>query len=281
MPEGDIVARAARTLDGVLAGRRLVRAQLRWGSLGSVDLVGARVVENVSRGKHLLTRLDDGRTLHTHLRMEGRWRVLEAGSRSRLERSSDVRCLLATTEHVCLGLQLGMMHVVPTRDERRLVGHLGPDLLDPSLDVADAGRRLRSQGGRPIGEVLLDQRVVAGAGTIYVAETLWRLRIHPLAPAGSLGSGADDVVATAAALLARSVAAPHPTATGYGSRGGGSSPGGSGGLPQLSTYVHGREGRACLRCADAIAVLRVGRPPQDRPAFYCPTCQPDASVPRP
>ena len=79
MPEGDIVARTARRLDLALAGRVLVRGELRWPDLGGTDLTGAAVVRNVPVGKHLLTRLEDGRTLHTHLRMEGRWRLFRTG----------------------------------------------------------------------------------------------------------------------------------------------------------------------------------------------------------
>ena len=289
MPEGDIVARAARRLDEVLAGRVLTCAELRWPTLGAADLVGVTVLENVSRGKHLLTRFDDGRTLRTHLRMDGSWRihdvrVLAAGRHP--ERNSDVRCVLRTDTHLVLGRLLGMMDLVATRDEHTLVGHLGPDLLDPDLDVAAAAQRIRAQGARPIGAVLLDQRVVAGIGTIYLAETLWRCRIHPEQPAGSLGALADDVVATAAALLGRSAASATPTATGYTASGfagfadttvgareiAGFGPAGEG--QGRGTYIHGREGKACPRCGAPIARLEVGPPTQRRPAYFCSRCQP-------
>ena len=64
MPEGDIALRVARRLDAALAGQQLVRGELRWGELGGIDLAGAVVLDNQALGKHLLTRLADGRTLH-------------------------------------------------------------------------------------------------------------------------------------------------------------------------------------------------------------------------
>lgn len=312
MPEGDIVQRVARRFTELLTGHGLIRGELRWPSLGAADLAGARIVETMSVGKHLLTRLDDGRTLRTHLRMDGYWRIhptaaidapsaaagglrsaplapvaagpadssggkstRPAGARRapRPDRAPSVRCVLATAEWTFLGHHLGKMNLVRTSREADLIGHLGPDLLDPALNVPAAAARILAQGYRPIGEVLLDQTVVCGAGTIYLAETLWRLHINPWDPAGALGQYAGDIVATAAALLARSVAAPTPTATGrtnaVPTRGQLTD-----GAATLDTYVHGREGRGCLRCGNPIAVGEVGPPTMRRPAFYCPACQP-------
>ena len=75
MPEGDTVWRTATRLHQALAGQRLTGAELRWGALIDLDLVGATTTEVRSRGKHLLHRLDTGLTIHSHLRMEGQWRV--------------------------------------------------------------------------------------------------------------------------------------------------------------------------------------------------------------
>ena len=261
MPEGDIVLRVARRLDAALAGQVLTRGELRWGELGGTDLAGAVVVGNVPVGKHLLTRLADGRTLHTHLRMDGHWRIAAAGQERGADRSWRVRVVLGTHRWTCLGRELGMVDLVATRDEQRLVGHLGPDLLADDVDLDLCGQRVRAGGERPVGAVLLDQRVVCGIGTIYLAESLWAHRIHPLRPAREV-SEAHEVCATVRRLMLRSADAPLPTATGHGERG-------------RTTHVHGREGRACRRCGTPIAVVEVGPPGQLRPAFFCPTCQPD------
>ena len=263
MPEGDSVVRVARRLDAALAGQVLVRGELRWPNLGGTDLSGALVVGNATHGKHLLTRLADGRTLHTHLRMEGRWRVvstadLAPGGRSRADRSPQVRAVLATARWTCLGVDLGMMDLVPTRDERLVIGHLGPDVLAPDLDVTAAAERILAQGPRGIGEVLLDQSVVAGLGTIYMTETLWAHRVWPWAAAGELGSTAADLVSTARRLMLRSVAARTPTATGDVRR---------------TSNVYGRERRSCPRCGARVVRSEVGAAPTARQVFYCPVCQ--------
>src|SRR5258708_19244540 len=78
MPEGDTVWRAARRLDEALAGRVFTRSDFRVPRFATTDLTGRAVAENVSRGKHLLTRVDGGLTVHTHLRMDGSWRIRPA-----------------------------------------------------------------------------------------------------------------------------------------------------------------------------------------------------------
>ena len=80
MPEGDVLRRTANRFELAFAGRTLVRSDLRWPSAATVDLVGRTVLETVSYGKHLLTRFDHGWTLHTHLRMDGYWRIWRTGT---------------------------------------------------------------------------------------------------------------------------------------------------------------------------------------------------------
>jgi len=259
VPEGDIVLRVARRLDAALAGERLVRGELRWGELGGTDLAGAVVLGNEPVGKHLLTRLDDGRTLHSHLRMEGSWWIARAGDERGADRSHRVRAVLGTARWTCIGRSLGMLDLVRTRDEHLVVGHLGPDLLADGVDLEECGRRVRAQGDRPIGAVLLDQTVVAGIGTLYLAESLWAHRVNPLRPARNV---TEPVCGTARALMLRSADAPLPTATGE-----------SG--PGRTSHVHGRERLPCRRCGTPITVVEVGPPGKLRPAFFCPHCQPD------
>ena len=263
MPEGDIVLRVARRLDAALAGQVLVRGELRWPDLGGVDLAGVGVVGHGTYGKHLLTRLGDGRTLHTHLRMEGRWRLvrtweLTAGA-GRADRSPQVRAVLAAERWTCLGIDLGMMDLLRTRDEEGFLAHLGPDVLAPDVDLTEAAARILAQGDRGIGEVLLDQTVVAGLGTIYMAETLWAHRVWPWRPAGTLGDTAGELATTARRLMLRSARARTPTATGDARR---------------RTNVHGRERQPCSRCGTPVARAEVGRAPTARSAYYCPSCQP-------
>ena len=96
MPEGDTVWLAARNLDAALAGQTLTRTDLRVPQLATTDLTGRRVLEVAPRGKHLLTRIEGGLTLHTHFRMEGSWHLYRPDQRWRGGPESDVRVVLET-----------------------------------------------------------------------------------------------------------------------------------------------------------------------------------------
>ena len=147
MPEGDTVWRTANRLHQALAGQPLATWDLRWGELATTDLVGATTVEVVSRGKHILQRLDAGVTLHSHLRMEGQWRIEDAqklGSRQRA--NPQIRALVATERWAALGLRLGMLNLLPTGQEHTVVGHLGPDVLGHDWDAGRAVANLHAAG---------------------------------------------------------------------------------------------------------------------------------------
>ena len=260
MPEGDILRLTAERLDAALRGVPLVRSELRWPSAGGAYLVGATVTSCVSYGKHLLTRFDDGRTLHTHLRMDGYWRVHRTGSGPAQARAVAVRAVLATPAWTCVGWHLGMLDLVRTQDEQTVLGHLGPDVLAADFaeeGVADGVRRLAEQGDRPLCEALLDQRVVAGLGTIWMAESLFARRLWPWTPTSALDDDARrDLLLTARTLMGRSV-----------------SVGRSRGPQGVERRVHGRNRRPCTRCGTPITVGQANRPPYDRPVFWCPSCQ--------
>ena len=263
MPEGDTVRRTARTMEQALTGRPLVHAELRWPSAVGVDLTGRTVLSTRSYGKHLLTRFDDDRTLHTHLRMEGSWAIARTGTPAARGRGPYIRAVLGNAVWTAVGDRLGMLDVVPTRDEPTLIGHLGPDILDdafPDEGLPEALRRMQARAGTPIAEVLLDQTVVAGIGTIWTAEPLFLLRIWPWTPADEVSDPAG-LLMTTRGLMARSVSSTSgPTVTGERGRG-------------LTNYVHSRMGRPCRRCGTPIERGQARKPPMERPIFFCPTCQ--------
>jgi endonuclease-8 len=119
VPEGDTVWRAAQRLDRALSGQVLVRTDFRVPAFATWDLTGATVTETVSRGKHLLTRIDGQEqwTLHTHLKMEGGWRVLEPG-RAWPRPGHTARVVLETAEVVAVGFQLGVVEIRGRRSPR-------------------------------------------------------------------------------------------------------------------------------------------------------------------
>ena len=120
--------RAARQLHAALAGRVLTRTDFRVPRFATTDLTGRVVQEVVSRGKHILARVDGGVTIHTHLRMDGSWHIRPAGGYP--PRDHRVRLVLANQQWQAIGYLLGVVEVLPTTGEDDVVGHLGPDLLD-------------------------------------------------------------------------------------------------------------------------------------------------------
>ncbi|MFZ0157575.1 MAG: DNA-formamidopyrimidine glycosylase family protein [Kineosporiaceae bacterium] len=271
MPEGDVVWRTAQRLHAALAGRLVTTCDLRWPSLATVDLTGRPVVEVVSAGKHLLCRLGpapdrpEPLTLHSHLRMDGSWYVHRTGEPFGARSEHGIRAILGTTAWTAVGHRLGMLDLVPTAREASLVGHLGPDLLGPGWDGAEAARRIGADPARPIGEALLDQRVLAGVGTFYLSEALFLHGITPWTPVETLsGAGHRGNVDELVDLLHRLLRANRDRAVQITT---------GDGRPGRTNYVHGRSGRPCLRCTSTVRVAPIGRAPADRVVFYCPSCQ--------
>lgn len=256
MPEGDTVWRTAQRLNQVFAGAPLTRAELRWPGLSTLDLTGRTTLAVVSRGKHLLHRLDSGDTIHSHLRMEGQWRIADARA---ARPDADTRALLGTARWAALGQRLGMLDVVRTDAEHTLVGHLGPDVLGPGWDAALAAANLTRDA--TLGAALLDQANLAGVGTLYAAETLFLERLNPWCSPAEL----PDAVRLAIVERARRLldnGRRHAVQSTTGSRRHGE-----------NTWVHGRSGRPCRRCGETVRVAMIGPPTRERTMFYCPNCQ--------
>ena len=260
MPEGDTVWRTAQRLDKALAGGQVVLSDLRFPEVATADLRGSTTLEVVSRGKHLLHRFDNGLTLHSHLRMEGQWRIEAPGDAARWLRRDDLRAAVGTASWTGLGLRLGMVDLVPTSAEATLVGHLGPDLLGADWDQTTAMANLRSSG-TSIGAALLDQRNLAGIGTLWASESLFLCRVGPWTPAAEVSD--EDlaaVVSRAHDLLNQARHHVVQSSTGIRRRG-------------EESYVHARSGRPCRRCGTTVRVAMIGPPTRERTMFYCPGCQ--------
>ncbi len=258
MPEGDTVWLAARRLGTALSGLALTRSDLRTPALATADLTGRTVQEVASRGKHILIRLEGGLTLHTHFRMDGTWHVYRPGKPWRGGPDWQIRAILANAQWTAVGYRLPVIDLLPTDEEDAVVGHLGPDLLAEDWDEAEARRRLLREPDRPAGEALLDQRVVAGLGLIYVSEVLFLSGVAPQSPV----SGIRDPDA----LLRRS----RRLLWANRERGAQASTGDLRG----QHYVYGRAGRPCRRCGTTIRFGRQGTGIHERDAYWCPACQP-------
>jgi endonuclease VIII len=263
VPEGDTVWRTARRLDQGLSGRVLTKTDFRVPAFATWDLSDGTVVETVSRGKHLLTRIDhDGLwTLHTHLKMEGSWRVLARGQRWPRP-AHTARVILATVEAVAVGFSLGVVEVVPRDREGVVVGPLGPDLLGPDWDPDEAVRRLREQPDRPIKEALLDQSRLAGVGNIYAAELCFLAGVAPLTPVSHVPD-LPRMVDRAHQVLDQNRRRGQQSTTGDLARG-------------RTFWVYGRASQPCRRCGTTIEQAMLGQETEERTTYWCPSCQPIA-----
>ena len=296
MPEGDSVFRAAAQLHAALAGRQLISSDFRVPRFATLKLDGWTVEEVVPRGKHLLMRLvgpaaegmssaglpNNGigngtgadtaakrLTIHSHLKMEGTWQIYPPGGRWR-KPGFTARCVLRTATADAVGFSLGILEVIRTSEEDSVVGHLGPDILGPDWDLAEAERRIRAAPDVPIGVALLDQRNLAGIGNIYRCEACFLSGVHPAAPVSSVPDLAAMISQAKVLLEANLGPGRRTTVLSPGGRAVGRTPG----LPGY--WVYRREHQPCVRCRTPVrrGVLAKAAGTEERDIYYCPNCQP-------
>lgn len=271
MPELPEVETIRRSLDPVLVGRRIAAVRLRTPRLRlpldeglGAALAGRRVVATSRRGKYLLLDLDDGRAWIFHMGMSGRLRFHDEDDPA-----------LEVHDHVVATFREGgalVFHdprrfglcVVDDPRQSRLLASMGPEPLDTSLFDAGYLSGFRARTTRTIKDVLMDQRVVAGLGNIYVNEILFRAGIRPRRRMPRVGvdecrrivEATRDVIATAVEHRGSTIS---DFLDGIGRRGG----------YQGHHAVYDRQGQPCPRCRRLIKVVVVAQ----RSSFYCPSCQ--------
>src|SRR4051812_14681742 len=192
MPELPEVESAVRRLRVAATGKTIARLQLLHPALRrrvsaarlrSLRGAGVRAVER--RGKHQLFLLEDGRVIHAHFRMTGDWTMDRADDA--LPRFA--RAALTFTDGSRVVLEdpraLSTVDLHPAGADLAL--GLGPEPSDPALSPSYLHAAFAKRRG-PIKPILLDQRVIAGLGNIYAAESLWHAKISPLTPASKLAT---------------------------------------------------------------------------------------------
>jgi endonuclease VIII len=244
MPEGDSLHRAAARLRP-LVGERVEASSPNPRGLATnvAKAVDGRVLESVEAvGKHLLLRFEGGVTVRSHLRMSGRWRVRKSGGPAWRGRPWLV---LATPRWEATQWNGPVLKV----DDGR-AGRLGPDLLADATTVGEVVARVRrADPARLLGEVLLDQRLVAGIGNMWLAELLWQGRLSPFLPVGQVTDDElGDVLGWGRRSMRGAVAGARP--------------------PRA---VYRRAGRPCQRCGTPILSRGLGE--LNRTAYWCATCQ--------
>jgi endonuclease-8 len=242
MPEGDSLHRAARRLQ-VLVGRRVSveTPHPRAAAVVAAERLDGRVLEGVEAvGKNLLLTFEGGLVLRSHLRMSGRWQVVERGS----ARRGKPWLVLAGDEREAV-LWNGPVLELSTRGTQRL----GPDILAEPPDFAGMVASLRRDEARELGDALLDQRAVAGIGNVWKAESLWHARVSPWLRVGEASDEELEGVLREASRLMR--AALEGRSDGR--------------------AVYRRAGRPCRRCGEPIRSR--GQGDANRTAYWCPRCQ--------
>ena len=243
MPEGDSLHRAARKLQ-VLVGERVAveTPNPRAAAAVSAATLDGRRLESVEAvGKNLLLRFEGGLVLRSHLRMTGRWQVVERGS----ARHGKPWLVLTGSEREAL-LWNGPVLELSTRGTRRL----GPDILAEPPDFPTMAANLRaSHPSRELGDALLDQRLVAGIGNVWKAEALWRAQLSPWLRLEHVSDEELERLLGEAARVMRGALESN--------RG--------------KRVVYKRPGRPCPRCGTPIRSR--GQGDHNRTAYWCPACQ--------
>jgi endonuclease-8 len=272
MPEGPTIRNTADLLRETLLDQRIVQfhsslkkaAAEGWAK----KLVGQPVMAVRVHGKNLFIDIAGGWTLYTHMLMWGAWHVYARSEPWRKE-ARKARVVLETATHcavlfsapVCQLLRTDELAAHPTSE-------LGPDLLDEHFgerERAEIHRRLRAQDQTPIGEVLLNQTVMAGIGNILKSEILFAARLRPERAAASLSDDEFARLIDTSRDMMRRAYDTHSFSQVF--------------LPPALReathalgYVYGRSSQICLRCGGTIAMIRQG--PMQRMTFFCPFCQP-------
>jgi endonuclease-8 len=252
VPEGDTIHRAAGRLNAALAGRELELADAPNPRSPlhnrAAELAGRTLERAEARGKHLLAHFSGGLVVHSHLGMNGRWRVAADGrvpyGRPWLRLGSG-RAIASQTG----GKLLRLVSETRARNDPALM-QLGPDPLAPGFAADAAARRLRSgAGGRELGEALLDQRLIAGIGNVIRNEACFAAGLSPWRAVDELTDDELERVLSESERIMRSSIA-------RGSR------------PRA---IYRPASRRCPRCGGAVASR--GQGDDNRTVYWCPRCQ--------
>ncbi len=278
LPEVETVMRGMRAhLQGhTVINAEMLRADLRWAMPAGLSqrLRGARVLSFRRRGKYILMRLDGGDSMLLHLGMSGRVHLSWKDASAPVVVTPHEHLVIETEQGCRFGLvdprRFGSVDLLPTDQEatHRLLACMGPEPLDADFTADYLIRALRGRG-TSLKAALLDQRIVAGLGNIYVSEALFRARLSPRRAAGTVGAGrAARLVAGIRAVLGEAITAGGSSLRDY------VQPDGELGAFQHAWRVYGRAGEACCSCPGAPACLGIRRVVQSgRSSFFCPRLQ--------
>jgi endonuclease-8 len=258
VPEGDTLRILADKIDERLAGQRVVRSIFRDPRLAGRDLAGTSLVDADAYGKHLFVRFDDGRSLHAHLRMDGKFKVSRPSTAPEWKRRVELRLDSGSL----IGEAVPVLELVATTDEHTLTDHLGPDLCARSgaPDPSEVTERLVADPAQPLTGALLDQRNVAGFGNVYGNDVPFIVGVNPFQPVGAV-DGLEELVGIGTALIRVNARLRVQNTTGKR-------------LATDARWMHGVGRRPCPICGDRLHYRSERESRWQRSITWCPTCQP-------
>ncbi|MGN6721817.1 MAG: Fpg/Nei family DNA glycosylase [Marmoricola sp.] len=270
MPEGHTLFRLARDLDDAF-GRRPVRVASPQGRFAAdaAAIDGLEVTHAESAGKHLFVGFPDDRFIHIHLGLIGKFDISPLTNGEVPLPVGQVRLRLFNDTYVADLRGATQCELVGVAKRQAVLAKLGPDPLRADADPSTAWARIH-KSHRPIGELLMDQEVLAGIGNVYRAEVLFRHKIHPLRPGNTLRKSQwDSIWADLVDLLAEGVRTGridtvHSEHT----------PEAMGRPPRVDdhggeVYVYRRTGMPCYVCGSTVRTEELA----GRNSFWCPKCQ--------
>ena len=279
MPELPEVETVRRSLQEALRGQRIAAVtRVAWARTIAepapeifCTLLQDRAILDVDRrAKYLVIRLDRDEALVVHLRMTGRLTVVDADAEP--DNHTHVALKLASGQQLFFRdtRKFGRIWLLDRAGLEVLYGRLGPEPLDEALTAEEFRTLLRRRKGR-LKPLLLDQKLIAGLGNIYVDEALWTAQLHPLQTVGELSDAQIEALYDAIrSVLRRSIERRGTTFADY------RDAWGFAGENQNFLNVYDRAGEPCPRCGTPIERTVVGQ----RGTHFCPTCQRLAPVAR-
>ena len=282
MPEFPEVETVRRGLQPAMQDQKIIYAEvnrpdLRWPFPPDMAqrLTGARVLRLWRRSKYILLDLDTQETLIVHLGMSGRMLV----SGQQIGEFYQEHPAPEKHDHVVFHMEndtrvtfndarrFGAMDLAPTAEveTHKMLASLGPEPLSNHLDDSYLAAALEGRN-TPIKTALLDQRLIAGLGNIYVCEVLFRAKISPMRKAKNLSKmQVDTLVPIIRTVLEEAIEAGGSSLKDY------RQTGGELGYFQHSFHVYDRESQPCKHAGCGGIIARVSQ--SGRSSFYCPTCQ--------
>jgi endonuclease-8 len=276
MPEGDSLHTAAQRLGPALVGRAVRELRLPRRDQETEGLAGRAITGVEARGKNLLVHFDGGLSLHVHLKMNGRFRLLPRDPGRETIPGARAVVVLDTDAHRLVVRDAPVARLLRTRDIEKDAHFrgLGPDLLAEDFDAPRALDGLKARAAEPLGVALMDQGALAGIGNVWKSELCFNLKLDPFAPVGACTDAElRAFVDLAHAQMRDQVYGPKRTLpdpfagsryvrrTRLDRRQG-----------QRPVSVYDREGHPCYDCGTPIRRTTQGEPP--RSTYHCPVCQP-------